>query len=343
MSDISKIELPDKTVYDIKDAVAREITSKIGTAAYQDSENFASSNHTHSDYLKTSGGTTTGWLFTKGGTNVHTAGGTLGETGYVHIATFNIIAGFCNSPIVISFVRRGDKTATSLYIGFLSVNTNDPRVESFLYTGSSNEAYLSKAETSKWYLYIKKSEAYDSIDIVEYHMPKYNDGKISVEWTNELIETLPQDCIQATIGGANASPISAGLMSVTDKNKLDNIFIEKGSFTLVPSDEGWKNVTGECKGYYTKIDNLVFVRAQYSYSFPSAVVKDIYLSGFPFSSNDSSYASSSLFYTSEKYSDGSVKTAVDNISFIGNKLYLKCNDNLSDTLTGSFTGYYFTD
>ena len=70
MSDISKIELPDKTVYDIKDTVAREITSKIGTAAYQNSEDFASSNHTHSDDQKTSGGTTTGWLFTKGGTNV---------------------------------------------------------------------------------------------------------------------------------------------------------------------------------------------------------------------------------------------------------------------------------
>lgn len=180
MGDISKITLSSGT-YNLKDETARNSLS---------------------NYLPLSGGQLTGLITEKAGSVVHSASGISGTSGYVNIATITINNTYCNSPIEIAFCRRADLVATRLYIKFSSAANNDPSLDAFKYIGGANAAYLVKSNISTWDLYIAKSERYDTIDIIDYHLPTYETSKITLLWKNNHANNLPTENItQVSLGG----------------------------------------------------------------------------------------------------------------------------------------------
>lgn len=122
-------------------------------------------------YLPLTGGTVTGLLKTPGGTMVHNALGTSGKVGYINIAEFNLAGTtYQNMPIQLDVFRRGMPMATRLYIWFDPVDSSDPTIATLGYEGAGTDTdfYMYKSATSTWQLYIKKTEAYDSIGIADY-------------------------------------------------------------------------------------------------------------------------------------------------------------------------------
>ena len=140
----------------------------------------ANANHTHDNYLPKSGGTITGPLINTRETYVHSGNGTSGQEGFVNIATIKITGKYQDAPLIVEVSQRNKRSV--LYIQFAPADNTDPGVGSFKYVGDV-EAYLVKATSSTWHLYIRKTESYDNVGIVRYHKPPY-DGSISITWTN---------------------------------------------------------------------------------------------------------------------------------------------------------------
>ena len=136
---------------------------------------------------------------------VHQAGGTSGTAGYVKIATLNVTGGYLNAPLEFSISRRHDNTITRLSIQF----SNDSSATSitllhFYAFGSTIDAWIHLESTGTsnrvFALYIKKSEAYDNISIVDYYKPNYL-ANVAVTFTNVHANELPTSNItQATWG-----------------------------------------------------------------------------------------------------------------------------------------------
>lgn len=150
-----------------------------------------------------SGGTVSGRIISPKGQYVHVAGGTSGTAGFVNIATISLASTtYRNIPIRLEVFRRGTTLSTNLYITFSSVNSADPSLSKFLFTGagSSTDFYMYKKSTSTWNLYIRKTEGYDNIAIAEYATNfSYMGDRIT--WTNVQASSVPSGATAATYDG----------------------------------------------------------------------------------------------------------------------------------------------
>lgn len=141
------------------------------------------------------------WVKHIGGTWVHWAQGTAGSAGYVKIAQFTITMNYVNVPIKLTLAQRGRTSFVDVIISFLNVNSVDPGLNKFYHSGSSEyNLYLVKSATSTWELYVQKSEAYDNIAVIDYstNFSHMSSDRITVEWTDSLVSTLPTGYIQST-------------------------------------------------------------------------------------------------------------------------------------------------
>lgn len=169
---------------------------------------YALKSHTH-NYLPLSGGTVTGNVILQKGSYVHHATGTGGTSGYVNIATIKVSKTYQNIPIAFEIFRRGTTQSTRLYLTFNSVNGTDPTINKLLFDGHgvSDDFAIAKNATSTWYLYIRKTEAYDDIAIAEYHTNFSYMSGVTVTWTNTTASSLPSGATKATkITEASATP-----------------------------------------------------------------------------------------------------------------------------------------
>lgn len=86
--------------------------------------------------------------------------------GYFKLCQIKINSTYVNYPIEICYFQRGSQTTTKLNILFYSINTNDPSLYKFTYFGYCRGAYIVKASTSTWDIYVKKCEPWDAIGFV---------------------------------------------------------------------------------------------------------------------------------------------------------------------------------
>ena len=134
-------------------------------------------------------------LYNPGGQVVKRLGLTSsGTNGYVKFATIDLTGTtHQNQPIRIAIAQRG--RYGSFKLRFASVNSADPAVEQFVKTGQI-EVYIHKKATSTWDLYLKKSEAYDDIDVTVYENGSHNSFKFT--WVDTLVSALPSGYVTAS-------------------------------------------------------------------------------------------------------------------------------------------------
>ena len=161
------------------------------------------------------GDTMTGELILKKGSRVHTAEGTSGTSGYVFIAQIIFSGTYQNQPIYMQIAQRGRDLST-LEMRFSSVNNTDPALSIFNKTGGV-EAYLYKSATSTWDLFIKKSEAYDKIDIVDFKKGQYMQYT-NIFWANTLYEAVPTGSVAAQSANAGITAVNSNFSNATITN-----------------------------------------------------------------------------------------------------------------------------
>ena len=192
----------------------------------------AAASHTHS-YLPLSGGTVTGLLTIQKGTQVHTATGTSGTSGYIKIATIKITGGYQNIPLAFEVYRRQATQPTKLYITFSSVKSADPTLNKFYYEGqgSSTAFALYKSTTSTWNLYIQKAEGYDNIGIAEYHTNFSYMSGTTVTFSN-VQEALPSSGITYASLLRNPASSTAGSLTLQFNGASQTAFNGGSNLTL---------------------------------------------------------------------------------------------------------------
>lgn len=134
-------------------------------------------------------------LYNPGGQVVKRLGLTSsGTNGYVKFATIDLTGTtYQNQPIRIAIAQRG--RYGSFKLRFASANSADPAVEQFVKTGQI-EVYIHKKATSTWDLYLKKTEAYDDIDVTVYENGSHNSFKFT--WVDTLVSALPSGYVTAS-------------------------------------------------------------------------------------------------------------------------------------------------
>lgn len=172
------------------------------------------------------------------GSYVHTAKGTSGSTGYVKAARIKITATYRNTPIILHVLQRG-APETILSIWFKNEGSTDPALQAFTHEGLY-PAYLVHSSTGTWDLYIKKSEAYDSICISQYFISPHQADGLTVTWTDTHATSLPSGYITSSI----YSPGDSGWITI---NSFLNSFAQ-----------GSTEWTSTCK--YRKTGNRVQVK-----------------------------------------------------------------------------------
>lgn len=174
---------------------------------------------------------------------VHSAVGASGTAGYVLIATIKIKANYAGMPLVMELVNRGTTSVTpKLYIRFKSADTSDPVIETFGYTDKNPGAYLHKSATSTWDLYVQKSEAWDSINILRYHRSEYLEAKLDLTWKNVHATALPDGATAAT----NISPYAS-----TSHGTHVPAIETANNAKFLRNDNTWQTVTPENIGAAT--------------------------------------------------------------------------------------------
>ena len=156
--------------------------------------------HTHS-YLPLTGGVVTGLTkFTKG-TYIIRATGTDGTNGFVKIVKIKINAANTNTPLTFVIAQRNATAMTYISVLFKNADTTDPDIVGFSYFGYNGNVYIHKESAGVWNLYIKKTEAYDSIGVVDYwgdHL--YEQSHMTLTWYDkEMVTTLPTGYITASL------------------------------------------------------------------------------------------------------------------------------------------------
>lgn len=129
----------------------------------------------------------------------HEAEGTGGQQGYVKIATIKITAQYANMPTIIYYRNRG-AFPVKLVIMFSNSDTTDPGLYVLeqtveLVNYNWKRAYMNKTAAGMWDLIIAKSEAWDSVQILDCQPAKH----VSVTFTNAHISALPSTAVTSTV------------------------------------------------------------------------------------------------------------------------------------------------
>lgn len=130
---------------------------------------------------------------------MNASSGTGGQTGYVKVATFTVKSQYTNMPTVVRY-RNRHTMPVELIFRFKNQSKVDPELEFILQVVELTdygykEAYLYKSATSTWDLIIAKSEAWDSVQILDCQQA---DG-VSVAFENTHVSTVPSTAIKATV------------------------------------------------------------------------------------------------------------------------------------------------
>ena len=115
-----------------------------------------------------------------------------GEKGYTLLAEITLNTLNVNAPIVFTINRRGAASPMKLYIRFASSSTStDPDIGSFKYEGTNYGAFLIKAATSTWRLYVDNTSGWSNPCVQEWYTTDNQHSRLSVSFPKEQIATLP--------------------------------------------------------------------------------------------------------------------------------------------------------
>lgn len=117
--------------------------------------------------------------------------GVAGTAGYIKMATITIVAANADSPITFVVSRRREISPMTISMQFANSAMTSSSLSSFVYEGCDYGAYLHKADTMVWDLYIVKGSTYDTITIQDWWMSKTMDVRVEVTFPGELVSELP--------------------------------------------------------------------------------------------------------------------------------------------------------
>lgn len=153
-----------------------------------------------------------------------------GSTGYVKFATLKVVGTYANQCMEFKLARRQDTTSTTVYVNLSSSDSVDPGMGSVNYMGPA-PIYYHKSATSTWDLYVPKTEAYDSIGILDFQRSDHSSSRITVTFPDTFVASLPSGYVTATRINADY---------IVENSIVNSWNVRKWSSGMV---ECWRNIS----------------------------------------------------------------------------------------------------
>ena len=229
------------------------------------------SKHTDGRCLPLEGGTVKGEVRLKKGSIVHEIPYGSPVDGYFHVCRITVKDNYCDSPICIDYMMRGNCPVRIVLAFTGRENIGDETVNYFAYQtvhedGVSVDAYLHNQSPGIWDLYVKKYASFGRMAVTGISYD-YGYARFNIEWCSGFYTTLPEPYIKAAaytpeiqmlyMGGSIATPREAGSHMLGATNgAIINSTASNGGYTMLcklNSTNGVFNIgvyNGDLVAYY---------------------------------------------------------------------------------------------
>lgn len=182
---------------------------------------------------------TNGKLIAEGTVAGKQLSGGSGTAGYMHAFTITNTGTYQNQYMQFDILQRS--RIGHCEIMFVSSNTSGALTISKISRSGTSEVYYT-LNNNVFDLYIKKSESYDNIEILNFQKGYYNNS-LKINWVNETVANLPSNYTSINEGGVGALaayPVGSIYMSV---NNVSPATLFGGSWEALPDGYYLYNVT----------------------------------------------------------------------------------------------------
>lgn len=157
------------------------------------------------------------------GTFMHSCFGEHGKEGYIRMASLKVTAPHQNAPMEFTIAQRGKVKQAKVTLVFNSTAAvEDVAVHSFTTDNLNYKLWIKKNDGSIFDIYIRKSESYDRVDILDFNKPHYLSG-VSLDWGNTLVTSIPSGSQEIKSSDSGISllsvyPVGSIYMSTSSAN-----------------------------------------------------------------------------------------------------------------------------
>lgn len=235
------------------------------------------SKHTDGRCLPLEGGTVKGELRLKKGSIVHEIPYGNPVDGYFHVCRITVKDNYCDSPICIDYMMRGNCPVRIVLAFTGRENIGDETVNYFGYQtvhedGVSVDAYLHNQSPGIWDLYVKKYASFGRM-VVTGLSYDYGYCRFNIEWCSSFHANLPEPYIKAAaytpeiqmlyMGGSIVTSREAGAhMTGATDGAIINSTASNGGYTMLcklNSTNGVFNIgvyNGDLVAYYISRERI---------------------------------------------------------------------------------------
>lgn len=203
---------------------------------------------------------------TSNNVRIHSVSGNGNTNLYVKFATLTIVSNYINTPMTFKLVSRGWETS-NVQIMFKSNNNPDPGLDWFRADGTV-PLWIKKSGTSKWDLYMQKSEPYGSCIIYNFVM---SDRHADVTWTTDQVAAIPNGAVKVALLSADANAISRISAAETEISNNKKQIALKASQTEVTNLKG---ALGDLSVYTNKKTTMVQDITGWQYTWDTVISTD---------------------------------------------------------------------
>lgn len=203
---------------------------------------------------------------TSNNVRIHSVPGNGNTNLYVKFATLTIVSNYINTPMTFKLVSRGWETS-NVQIMFESINNPDPGLDWFRADGTV-PLWIKKSGTSKWDLYMQKSEPWGSCIIYNFVM---SDRHADVTWTTDQVAAIPNGAVKVALLSADANAISRISAAETEISNNKKQIALKASQTEVTNLKG---ALGDLSVYTNKKTTMVQDITGWQYTWDTVISTD---------------------------------------------------------------------
>lgn len=203
---------------------------------------------------------------TSNNVRIHSVPGNGNTNMYVKFATLTIVSNYINTPMTFKLVSRGWETS-NVQIMFKSINDPDPGLDWFRADGTV-PLWIKKSGTSKWDLYMQKSEPWGSCIIYNFVM---SDRHADVTWTTDQVAAIPNGAVKVALLSADANAISRISAAETEISNNKKQIALKASQTEVTNLKG---ALGDLSVYTNKKTTMVQDITGWQYTWDTVISTD---------------------------------------------------------------------
>ena len=166
--------------------------------------------------------------------------------GFAKLCKIYVNSTYYNTPIVFNINQRKKSRPVTVFLRFANVNSKNPEIEYFKYTGEDTDIYICNEESQYYTVYVRKMETNDVVEVQNLRM---NDGytgivrKVEVIPLNDQVTeaNMPYQTTAHFSGGVVDKKATRGILNGSYTTSVDwNTLKEPGAYSMP-----WRQISAD--------------------------------------------------------------------------------------------------